>query len=67
MAYFCNNCSYRSTRSGPAGECPACGSFNLTRRRVEAREKKPPGKWRLFVLAGLWSYLLGLIIWKLSH
>lgn len=65
MTYLCKDCSYRGITSGQAGQCPACGSFNLagtTREEVE----KPPGKWRLVLLAALWIYLMGLIIWKLN-
>ena len=67
MAYFCNDCSYRSPRSGQAGKCQACGSYNLTSGAGGGtQEKKPPGKARLVILAVLWAYLLGTIIWKLS-
>ena len=66
MAYLCKDCSYRGNKSGQVGECQACGSRNLsTGRKLEW--KKPPGKMRLFILVSLWAYLIGLIIWKLSH
>ena len=65
MTYYCKDCSYRGKTSGPGGECPACGSFDIQRAR--AKEEKPaPGKLRLIILVGLWVYLIGLIIWKLS-
>ena len=66
MAYYCNDCSYRGNTSGQGGECPACGSFNLTRGRTDP-EKPPPAKWRLVLLIGLWIYLFALIIWKLLN
>jgi hypothetical protein len=66
MSYFCNDCSYHGKVSGQAGECPACGSFNLTRARQQ-EEKPPPAKWRLVLLVSLWAYLFVLIIWKLIH
>ena len=65
MSYFCNDCSYRGTKSGQVGECQACGSFNLSKQRHQVR-KKPPGKMRLAILATLWTYLLGTIVWKLD-
>ena len=66
MAYFCKDCSYRGKVSGQAGECPACGSFNLDKGQT-AKEKPPPAKWRLILLAVLWGYLIAMIIWKLTH
>jgi len=66
MAYFCKDCSYRGKISGQVGECPACGSFNLEKSRVQ-KKKSPPAKWRLVVLTLLWGYLIALLIWKLSH
>jgi len=66
MTYFCKDCSYRGTISGQAGECPACGSFNLVRGRAQ-EEEKAPAKWRLVALALLWGYLFVLIIWKLIN
>ncbi len=67
MAYFCNDCSYRSNKSGQGGQCQACGSFNLSSAVRIEREDKAPGRLRIFVLVALWGYLLGMIIWKLSH
>jgi len=66
MAYFCNDCSYRSTKSGRGGECQACGSFNLSKER-EKQAKAPPGKARLVILVALWTYLFAIITWKLNH
>jgi hypothetical protein len=66
MAYYCKDCSYRGKVSGQAGECPACGSFNIKKTGIK-QEKPPPAKWRLIVLAILWGYLIALIIWKLVH
>lgn len=65
MAYYCNDCSYRGTTSGQAGECQACGSFNISRGQV-AEKEAPPGKIRLVILVALWAYLIGMIIWKLN-
>ena len=64
MAYYCSDCSYRGNTSGQGGECPACGSYNLTRGQ-QAESDPPPAKWRLVLLVGLWTYLFALIIWKL--
>lgn len=65
MSYFCNDCSYRGTKSGQAGECQACGSFNLSKKRQQLK-KKTPSKARLAILVTLWTYLLGTIVWKLD-
>lgn len=64
MAYHCPDCSYRGASTGAAGECPACGSFAIS-RKIRPEEKPPPAKWRLVLLAALWIYLLGHILWKL--
>ena len=66
MNYYCKGCSYRGKTSGSGGECPACGSFNLT-RGGKTEEQPTPAKWRLVLLIGLWSYLIIMIIWKLLH
>lgn len=66
MAYHCKDCSYRGVTSGQAGECPACGSYNIT-HAIQREEKAPPARWRLVLLVSLWVYLIGLIIWKLNH
>jgi len=63
MAYYCSDCSYRGVNSGAAGECPACGSYALT-RKLDTQEDPPPAKWRLVLLVALWSYLIGHILWK---
>ena len=65
MTFLCKDCSYRGITSGQAGECPACGSFDLA-RASRKEDEKPPGKWRLVVLGALWAYLIALIIWKLN-
>jgi hypothetical protein len=65
MSYFCNDCSYRGTKSGQGGECLACGSFALSKGSPVA-EKKTPNKVRLLVLVALWAYLIGTIAWKLQ-
>lgn len=66
MKYYCSDCSYRGNTGGQSGECPACGSYNLTLRQ-RPQEQAPPPRWRLVVLIGLWAYLIALIIWKLVH
>jgi hypothetical protein len=66
MTYFCKDCSYRGKVSGQAGDCPACGSFNLGKGQ-QLKEKPPPGKWRLVLLALLWGYLIAMILWKLNQ
>jgi DNA-directed RNA polymerase subunit RPC12/RpoP len=65
VKYYCSDCSYSGNTSGHAGECPACGSFALVRRKKE-EETAPPPKWRLALLIGLWSCLIILVIRKLS-
>jgi hypothetical protein len=68
MTYVCKDCSYRGKIRGQDGSCPACGSFNYgTRASDEPTESSTPGKFRLLLLAALWAYLIGLIIWKLIH
>jgi hypothetical protein len=67
MAFHCKDCSYRGISSGQDGSCPACGSFNVSGRKVE---EPAPGKYarlRLALLVCLWLYIAILIIWKLSH
>jgi len=64
MAYYCTDCSYRGTTSGQLGECPACGSFKIS--KVGGKKKnKEHSKTRLIILVVLWTYLAGLITWKL--
>ena len=65
MVYHCKDCSYRGEKSGPLGECPACGSYNIVNRVVALNEQKPPAKWRLVVLVVLWGALIAMIIGKL--
>ena len=66
MTYFCKDCSYRGITSGQGGRCPACESYNFA-RKIDEENTTPPGKWRLLLLASLWAYLIGLIIWKLNN
>lgn len=66
MIYTCKDCSYRGETSGQAGACLACGSHNLKTNSREV-EKPKPGKLRMALLAGLWIYLIALIVWKLYH
>ncbi len=65
MAFLCNDCSYKGKRSGISGQCPACGSFNVTVSKRKTEEEESPAKWRLVLLIFLWSFLILLIIWKL--
>ena len=37
MEYYCRDCSYRGNTSGQLGECPACGSFNMGKRKPKRR------------------------------
>ncbi len=66
MIYDCTDCSYSGANSGRKGECPACGSFSLVRRRGEGEETPPPSRWRIVLLVALWTYLLIHVVWKLS-
>ena len=65
MKYHCSDCSYSGNTSGRTGECPACGSFALVRRKNE-EEQPTPSRGRMALLIGLWTYLIIMIIWKLS-
>ena len=65
MAYFCKDCSYRGKKSGQAGECPACGSFNLAKRRDIGREEAPPPRWRVVLVLLLWGILGTLVLSKI--
>ena len=68
MAYHCIDCSYRGSSRGQGGSCPACGSFNM-RRKKKADVETDTGigaKVRLAVLVALWSILLSMIAWKLA-
>lgn len=65
MAYYCKDCSYRGVTSGQLGECPACGSYNVEQRSLPVREKAPPARWRLVVLATLWIIFIIMIVRKL--
>mgnify|MGYP001546927877 CR=1 FL=1 len=66
MTYFCKDCSYRGKTSGQGGECPACGSHQLVGGKIKEDEPPPP-RWRLYLLIGLWTYLIGHITWKLLN
>jgi hypothetical protein len=65
MAYYCTDCSYRGTTSGQVGECPACGSFKISKTQ-KGKKEKPQRKFQLAILVALWVYLIALIVWKLS-
>ena len=66
MAYYCTDCSYRGTTSGQVGECPACGSFNISNTQ-KSKKEKPQRKVQLAILVALWTYLIALIAWKLNN
>ncbi len=65
MAYYCNDCSYRGTTCGQAGECPACGSHDLSKTEVVI-EQEAPSQIRLIILAVVWTILIALIMRKLA-
>lgn len=67
MAYYCNDCSYRGKTSGQGGQCAACGSFNVSARRMQAKEKETPPLWHKIALVSSWTLLIILIIWKLIN
>ena len=64
MAYYCPDCSYSGATAGLRGECPACGSLAMVKRK-NTEEKAKPSKWRLVLLAALWAYLIGHVSYKL--
>ena len=39
----------------------------LVRRPQQGAGSPAPARWRLFLLAGLWGYLIVLVAWKLLH
>ena len=65
MAYLCRDCTYRGATTGPSGECPACGSFNFSRKSKTESTQPPPSKLRLQILFTVWAIFIGMIIWKL--
>ncbi len=67
MQYHCTDCSYSGTTSGRSGECPACGSRALARRRRTQSDDTSPANWRLVLLAALWCALIVLIIRNLNN
>jgi predicted ATP-dependent serine protease len=66
MKYYCRECSYRGKKSGQSGECPACGSFNIGQGKHKVEKKKPNGTLRLVILIVLWTFLIAVIVRKLS-
>ena len=64
MTYYCQDCSYRGKTASPGGDCPACGSFALTRRSSAAEEEQPPAAWRLYLMWALWAVFIGMVAWK---
>jgi predicted ATP-dependent serine protease len=67
MAYYCNDCSYRSKTSGQGGKCAACGSFNMSATGMQTQEKVAPSLWHKIALVSSWTLLIVLIIWKLIN
>ena len=67
MVYSCQDCSYRGKLSGKRGECPACGSFSLSRGQENTLEQPRPKRWRLIAVTVLWAILIVLIVWKLVN
>jgi predicted ATP-dependent serine protease len=67
MAYFCKECTYRGKVSGQVGECPACGSFNITMLAGQEEEEIKLKPWRLKLLWVLWGTLFAVIIWKVIN
>ena len=66
MAFYCKDCSYRGKTSGQGGQCPACGSFNVSAGGVSRGEKpEGPPRWHKIALVASWSLLAIVIIWKL--
>ncbi|GAB5451036.1 MAG: hypothetical protein Hals2KO_13640 [Halioglobus sp.] len=65
MAYHCKDCSYRGNKIGAGGECPACGSFDITRGGGVKQSNATPARWRLVLVTALWGILIVLIIRKL--
>jgi len=66
MAYYCADCSYRGATSGQVGECPACGSYNISKIKRGQKQQTKRSKLSLAALIVLWSILIALIIWKLN-
>ena len=67
MAYICKKCSYRGKVSGQLGECPACGSFDVTMTLGQTEEKTKLKPWRLKLLWVLWGILAVVIVWKVVN
>ncbi len=69
MPYFCKACSYRGNASDDGGACPACGSFNVSGSRVAQTATEPliSARWRVTLLAGLWTVLIVMVAWKLAQ
>jgi predicted ATP-dependent serine protease len=67
MAYYCNDCSYRGKTRSESGQCPACGSYNMSVPRAHDRGADGPPRWHSFALVASWSLLLVAITWKLLH
>ena len=65
MKYHCTDCTYSGRTSGRAGECPACGSHALVRRKQRVAEN-PRSRWRIGLLVALWAYLIIHVFWKLN-
>jgi hypothetical protein len=67
MAYTCIDCSYKGNKF-VNGSCPACGSRNVKRLKVDADEaEKPPARpYRLIAAVILWLVFIVELYKKLS-
>ncbi len=66
MSYQCRDCSYRGQKSGPSGECAACGSFNVQRGTDPTTTESPSGKkFQRAALVISWTVLLLMILHKI--
>ncbi len=66
MTNACKDCSYRGSKSGPSGECPACGSFKFAPVNGQpVDEVKPGAKFQRIALVTSWTVLLFLILLKI--
>ena len=64
MTYHCKDCSYRGGKIGSNGECPACGSFDISRTRAGGEAAASPKQWRLILVVALWATLIVLVTRK---
>ena len=67
MAFLGKECTYRGKVSGQLGECPACGSFNVTMVLEQEEEEVELKPWRLKLLWALWGMFALIIFWKVVN